>query len=113
VVGPSANSPQKIRRHATPALGGAGEAVLALSLVEVWRFGMNKRDYPPRIRQLLEAQGYFALTTEERIAKHEEAMRVLAGINRGVGGVEDDGCLCDRCTRLDCLLRSQGRRRFA
>ena len=45
---------------------------------------MNKRDYPPRIRQLLEAQGYFALTTEERIAKHEEAMRVLAGIDRGM-----------------------------
>ena len=77
--------PLTVRAAATPALGGAGEAVLALSLVEVWRFGMNKRDYPPRIRQLLEAQGYFALTTEERIAKHEEAMRVLAGIDRHAG----------------------------
>jgi len=64
---------------------------------------MNKRDYPPRIRQFLEAQGYFALTTEERIAKHEEAMRVLASIDRGA---EDDGCLCGQCSRrLDCLLR--------
>jgi hypothetical protein len=90
-------------------LGGAGEAVLALSLVEVWRFGMNKRDYPPRIRQLLEAQGYFALTTEERIAKHEEAMRVLAGIDRGMG-MEHDGCLCDQCSRwLDCLLRQKSK----
>lgn len=74
---------------------------------------MSEHDYPPRIRQFLEEKGYFALTTEERRAQQEEAMRVLAGINRGVGGVEDDGCLCDRCTRLDCLLRSQGRRRFA
>lgn len=68
---------------------------------------MNKRDYPPRIRQLLEAQGYFALTTEERIAKHEKAMRVLASIDRGMG-MEDDGCLCGQCSRrLDCLLRQQ------
>ena len=67
---------------------------------------MNERDCPPRIRQFLEAQGYFALTTEERIAKHEEAMRVLAGIDRG--GAEDDGCLCDQCSRrLDCLLRQK------
>lgn len=66
---------------------------------------MNKRDYPPRIRQLLEAQDYFALTTEERIAKHEKAMRVLASIDRGMG-MEDDGCLCGQCSRrLDCLLR--------
>jgi len=43
--------------------------------------------------------------SEERIAKHEKAMRVLASIDRGMG-MEDDGCLCGQCSRrLDCLLR--------
>jgi len=87
------------------SIGRGGRSRSRPALVEARRCGIHQRDCPPRIRQLLEAQGYFALTTEERIAKHEEAMRVLASIDRGA---EDDGCLCGQCSRwLDCLLRQK------
>ena len=63
-----------IRAAATPALGGAGEAVLALSLVEVRRFGMNNCEIAAA---LYCSEGWVRLTRKRLVRKIAEAVGIL------------------------------------